>query len=255
MRTTPTLAFDEHTQRNDRRHGRRRSPPSFATRRAKRKIAIARTGCFPAARPPAGAIFCSPPDQAQAQPYCSLAPPPHSRLRPAPNISTCRPTRPRSRAAPSPLTAATAHVRNSKPKCGCDFRRQTKIHPGASLRSTRCWATHALGPAFRTPSWRYPDHRSVQTHALCARHGRRAAQVHDGGPQAISFGDAQAFHRMLRERADRMEQAHAENRAGYARSAQHIGMDRRSVRNNRPRSRPQGRRQPGCSPKVPTPRS
>ena len=79
-----------------------------------------------------------------------------------------------------------------------------------------------------------------------ARHGRTAEEVHHGGPEAISVGNAQAFHRMLRQRPDRMEEADAEDRAGHARAAQHVGMDRRAVLDDRARSRPQGRRRLGA---------
>jgi hypothetical protein len=101
---------------------------------------------------------------------------------------------------------------------------------------------HAVGPAFRAPPRRHSHHRSRPASAVRARNGRAAEEIHHGGSQALSVGVAAAFHRMLGQRLDRMAQAHAQDRAGHPRPAQHFGMDRRPIRDAGARSRIEGGR-------------
>src|SRR5262249_40495120 len=72
---------------------------------------------------------------------------------------------------------------------------------------------------------RHPDDRSRPAFPVRAWLGRAVEEVHDGRHQTFPVGLAAAFHRMLRQRAHRMAQAHVEDRSGHPRPAQHLGMD------------------------------
>ncbi len=99
-----------------------------------------------------------------------------------------------------------------------------------------------VGASLRASSRRHSDHRPGAARAGAARTGGCAQEIFDRRSQAFPRGHPQAFHRMLGQWPDRMDQANAEDGAGHARPAQHLRMDRRAVRNGRARSRPQGRR-------------
>ena len=73
-------------------------------------------------------IFCLPPDRSPAWPaHRRWRRRPTTKRLQVPSILTCPRIRPRSRAAPSPPTAAMARARNSKPKCAGVFHRE-RIH-------------------------------------------------------------------------------------------------------------------------------